>query len=116
MMCNIIRLTFDCGHENKQEQLCKPPCETGAQWTQHKRGKCSKFERARPPQFEARHRETSVDDIELGCPTPYLTPKTLLHSGEGQPPGGYNQLDSEQVRLDSKLVRTDLLYRLYVYR
>lgn len=45
-MCHVIRLTFDCGHQTEQKELCQPPCNTKSGWDQHKPGKCREFESA----------------------------------------------------------------------
>ena len=52
---------------------------------------------------------TSANAADPRCLKQYLTPKMVLDSGKGQPPGGYKELDTEQVSFDGTLVRIDLL-------
>ena len=46
-MCTVRQLTFDCGHQREQKQLCGEPCPTAAEWAQYQPGKCSEFEPTR---------------------------------------------------------------------
>ena len=82
-MCNVILLTFDCGHQRQQKEFCRPPCDTTSGWAQHKPGKCSEFEPARST--------NGIEDVRLchraGLPNDVFDTQDALALWEGTAAG-----------------------------